>query len=545
MRFKNHALALGIGMALGGTAFAQTAPSPAAARALQALETNPALANMATGDTATVNQTVTGPNGTQHVRFQRTYRGLPVIGGDFVVHIARTGKQSSTLASTRTARPESIQPRIDSSRAKAIAGGTLAAGVATSSSARLVVFAYQVPAPVLAYEVRLIAASAKGEPSDMMHYIDAQSGALLTSWSNLQTQRRPLPPPPAGAALGVGNTQYLGVVPLTTTRVGGQTGYRLSDPARGNGQILDARNRGLYENLSTWAVAMTDPDNVWGNGLPSHRQTAAADAYYGIAATWDYFKAVHGRNGIFNDGRGVTSYVHVGFNWANAAWDGRSMYFGDGNGRTFHTMTALDIAGHEMSHGVVTATANLIYSGESGGLNEASADIFGTMVERHSAQALGRSYNWTIGEDSAGPELPMGNALRYMFKPGLDRYVAADGTVMQSAECYSAAVPSLIVHHSSGIGNRFFYLLSEGATVPAGWNLVPADLVCNGNTALAGIGAGDAEKIWYLALTAYFTSSTNYQAARVATLRAASDLFGEGSTQQQAVAASWDAVNVL
>jgi Zn-dependent metalloprotease len=107
------------------------------------------------------------------------------------------------------------------------------------------------------------------------------------------------------------------------------------------------------------------------------------------------------------------------------------------------------------------------------------------------------------------------------------------------------------VHYSSGVANHFFYLLAEGAVVPAGFgagtqaDLTPADLVCGGSTALKGIGRSAAEKIWYRALTTYMTSDTDYAGARAATLQAATDLHGASSVQAKAVAAAWTAVAVL
>lgn len=546
MRPQLQLLTLAIAVTLGTSAAAAVKPEQAAiaTRAKQFVAANPTLAAIAGGDAVEASSVVEGPNGTRHVRFKRSHGGLPVIGGDFVVHTRASGRQSVTGTLSQTTRPGSLRAAISADDAMLVAGALFPSSVDKVPTARLVVFAHQVPRPVLAYEVRIAGMSTKGEPEDMLYYIDANTEQLLAKWSALQTQRRPLPPPPpSGAAQGGGQSLYLGTVPMTTTRVGGQTGFKLIDASRGNGQIIDARNR-PSTHAATWGVEMTDRDNQWGNGTTSDRATVAVDAYYGIGATWDYYQEVHGRNGIFGDGRGVRSYVHVGVNWGNAGWDGTSMYYGNGDGRNFKPLVALDVAGHEMSHGVVTATADLVYSGESGGLNEATADIFGTMVERHAAARLGRTFNWTIGEDAAGPELPTGTALRYMFKPSLDLFHNAAGQPVVSADCYSDAVAGMDVHHSSGVANRFFYLLSEGAAVPAGWDLTPADLVCNGNTALAGIGADAAEQIWYLALTAYFTSGTGYGAARVGTLQAAADLFGEGSAQQQAVAASWDAVNV-
>ncbi len=96
---------------------------------------------------------------------------------------------------------------------------------------------------------------------------------------------------------------------------------------------------------------------------------------------------MHGRNGIFNDGKGVPSRVHYGTNYVNAFWDGKQMTYGDGDGVVAGPLVSIDVAGHEMSHGVTSATANLTYSGESGGLNEATSDIFGTMVEFYSNNA--------------------------------------------------------------------------------------------------------------------------------------------------------------
>ena len=217
------------------------------------------------------------------------------------------------------------------------------------------------------------------------------------------------------------------------------------------------------------------------------------------------------------------------------------MTFGDGdNGATILPLVALDIAGHEMSHGVTSRSAGLIYSGESGGLNEATSDIFGTMVEYYASNASDPG-DYVVGEELFPNNAAMNQAIRWMFKPSLDG---------SSPDCYASSLGGLDVHYSSGVANHFYYLLAEGAVVPAGFgagtaaNLTPASLVCNGNTAIAGIGREAAGKIWYRALTVYMTSSTNYAAARVATVNAASDLYGAASAQTNAVKAAWSAVSV-
>ena len=174
-------------------------------------------------------------------------------------------------------------------------------------------------------------------------------------------------------------------------------------------------------------------------------------------------------------------------------------------------------------------------SGESGGLNESTSDIFGTVVEYY-ANNGGDIGDYLIGEKlyKSGT-----GALRFMYKPSLDG---------RSANCWSSTVGGLDVHYSSGVGNHFFYLLAEGSA-PAGGPASPTCVSGNtkkatGSAALSGIGRDKAGKIWYRALTVYMTSGTNYAAARTATLNAAADLYGAGSAEQAAVAAAWSAVLV-
>ena len=273
----------------------------------------------------------------------------------------------------------------------------------------------------------------------------------------------------------------VGSVALTTTKCSA-TSYEMRDPTRGGGYVTN-----MAMKTSGNGTVFTDSDNAWGNGLTSNSQTVAVDAQFGIAKTWDYFLTVHGRNGIAGDGRGSFSRVHYGRNYANAFWSDSCfcMTFGDGdNGASIYPLVSIDVAGHEMSHGVTSRTANLIYNGESGSLNEATSDIFGTMVEYYANTAADPA-DYVMGEELYPNNANMSNAIRYMFKPTLDNY---------SQHCYDpATTPTFEVHGGSGIANSFFYLLAEGAVVPAGFgagswaNLSASSLVCNGNTALTGI----------------------------------------------------------
>jgi zinc metalloprotease ZmpA len=242
---------------------------------------------------------------------------------------------------------------------------------------------------------------------------------------------------------------------------------------------------------------------------------------------------VHGRNGIANNGTGAYNRVHYSRNYNNAFWSDSCfcMTYGDGDGTTFNPFDSLDVAGHEMTHGVTSRTAKLVYSGESGGLNEGTSDIFGTAVEFY-ANNPNDPGDYLIGEElyKSGT-----SALRTMINPSQDG---------RSADCWYSSVGNLDVHYSSGVANHFFYLLAQGTTSgsPSKTCVAGNTRVASGNGTVVGIGRAKAEKIWYRALTVYMTSSTNYAGARTATLNAARDLYGAGSAEQNAVAAAWTAV---
>ena len=533
-------LAIVSGLAVSGSADAagnQRSAAIARANALIAAPASQAAIRRAPADSFIARDAIVDADGTEHVRYQRNYQGLPVIGGDFVVQ-SRNGKVGKVSQTLKTAARPSLRAQINTDQAIVEAGSRFGSHFQGAPSSRLVVYA-RGTSPVLAHEVVFKGIKADQTETEMHYFVDARSGRVLDQWDTVQTAR----PGPGGgacsgatAAVGTGKSLTAGTVVLNTTKCG--SSYQLVDPTRGGGATHN-----MAMKTAGMGAVFTGTTNVWGNFLVSNSQTAAADAHYGVATTWDYFKNMHGRNGIANDGQGAISRVHYGRNYANASWsDGCfCMTFGDGdNGATILPLVALDIAGHEMSHGVTSRSAGLIYSGESGGLNEATSDIFGTMVEYYASNASDPG-DYVVGEELFPNNAAMNQAIRWMFKPSLDG---------SSPDCYASSLGGLDVHYSSGVANHFYYLLAEGAVVPAGFgagtaaNLTPASLVCNGNTAIAGIGREAAGKIWYRALTVYMTSSTNYAAARVATVNAASDLYGAASAQTNAVKAAWSAVSV-
>jgi Zn-dependent metalloprotease len=487
-------------------------------RALANIRANPKVAHARSDQAFAARDVIIDANGNENVRFDRTYQGLRVVGGDLVVHEQDTGTLlgvSQTLADDLTLGTKPVLSSEDAARDAA----AVFAGSPASSKAELVVYA--LGKPTLAWEVVVSGDKPDGSPSELHVFVDALSGKVLNSWDGIENAK--------GVGQGTGQGFFNGKVALTTTPISGGW-FSLTDPTRGNLSTIDMKN-----GLGNQATLFTDANDKWGDGTLTNDQTIAVDAQYGAAETWDYYKNVLGRNGIANDGVGSVSRVHYGQNFNNAYWDDGCfcMTYGDGDGVTFNPFDALDVAGHEMSHGVTSRTANLDYSGESGGLNEGTSDIFGTMVEFY-ANNKNDPGDYLMGEEL----FKSGNgAFRYMYHPSLGG----------SADCWYPSVGGLDVHASSGVANHFFYLLAEGtkSTYGASPTCQAGDeIVATESRTLLGIGRAAAERIWYRALTVYMTSGTDFQGARTATLNAAQDLFGAGSAQQAAVAAAWSAVNV-
>ncbi|MDQ0598802.1 Zn-dependent metalloprotease [Streptomyces canus] len=467
-----------------------------------------------------VKDVVKDADGTVHTRYERTYAGLPVLGGDLVVHESKSGAAKGvSKATTRTIKVSSLTPKLTVAKAEkqALTIAKAAGSEKTAADgARKVVWAGS-GTPVLAYETIVGGFQDDGTPNQLHVITDAATGKKLFEYQGIEN------------ATGTGKSLYSGTVSLETT-LSGST-YQLTDGTRGSHKTYNK----AHGTSSSAGTLFTDADNTWGTGAASSSttdQTAAVDAAYGAATTWDFYKSTFGRSGIKNNGVAAYSRVHYGNAYVNAFWDDSCfcMTYGDGETNT-HPLTSLDVAGHEMSHGVTSNTAGLNYSGESGGLNEATSDIFGTGVEFYAANPN------DVGDYLIGEEIDIngdGSPLRYMDKPSKDG---------GSADSWSSSVGNLDVHYSSGVANHFFYLLSEGSGAKT-INGVSYNSPTSNSSTVTGIGRAKALQIWYKALTTYFTSTTNYKAARTGTLSAASALYGSTSTEYKAVAAAWSAVNV-
>jgi Zn-dependent metalloprotease len=458
-------------------------------------------------------------DGTVHTRYERTYNGLPVLGGDLVVHESKAGKTEGVTKAVKTAiKVASLKPQVTTAKAEkqALTAAKAAGSEKTTAdrAPRKVIWA-ATGKPTLAYETVVGGLQDDGTPNELHVITDAATGKKLYEYQGIET--------------GTGKTLYSGTVTLNTT-LSGST-YQLTDGTRGGHKTYNKS----HTTTSSAGTLFTDADDTWGTGAASSSttdQTAAADAAYGAQVTWDFYKNTFGRSGIKNNGVAAYSRVHYGSAYVNAFWDDSCfcMTYGDGSGNT-HPLTSIDVAGHEMSHGVTANTAGLNYSGESGGLNEATSDIFGTGVEFYAGNSS------DVGDYLIGEKINIngdGTPLRYMDQPSKDG---------GSANYWSSSVGNLDVHYSSGVANHFFYLLSEGSGAKT-INGVSYNSPTYNGAAVTGIGRDKALQIWYKALTTYFTSTTNYKSARTGTLSAASALYGSTSTEYKAVAAAWTAVNV-
>ncbi|MFE1015582.1 M4 family metallopeptidase [Streptomyces sp. NPDC058794] len=461
-----------------------------------------------------VRDVVKDRDGTVHTRYERTYDGLPVLGGDLVVTTDGGRTERVVKATPKAIRPATVRPKISAAKAETQAVSAAKAAGAEAADAdrapRKVIWAAN-GTPVLAYETVVGGLQEDGTPNELHVVTDAATGAKLYEYQAIHN--------------GTGNTMYSGTVTLGTAQSG--SSYTLTDTTRGNHKTYNL-NRGT----SGTGTLFSGPDDVWGNGSPSNAETAAADAHYGAALTWDYYKNVQGRSGIRGDGVGAYSRVHYGNNYVNAFWSDSCfcMTYGDGSGNA-NPLTSIDVAAHEMTHGLTSNTAGLNYSGESGGLNEATSDIFGASVEFYANNSS------DVGDYLIGEEIDIngdGTPLRYMDKP------SKDGA---SKDYWYSGIGNVDVHYSSGPANHFFYLLSEGSGTKT-INGVTYDSPTSDGLPVTGIGREKAAKIWFRALTTKFTSTTNYAGARTGTLAAAGELYGTDSAEYTAVQNAWAGINV-
>jgi Zn-dependent metalloprotease len=467
-----------------------------------------------------------------HTKVQQTVGDVPVWEGEAIVHLKADGSLSTVTDALHERIVVNMEPSLTKEDAISAATGNYAGEAKITESSKVDMWVFRgEDRDYLVYRVETPRVDGSKGTSAPVDFIDAHTGKRVWGYDNLKT--------------ATGTSLYSGTVTLNTSSVGGT--FYLEDTTKKIGTF----NMNSTGNESTGTGGTqsryTDTDDVWNSSI----QSAGVDAQYGAVKTFDYYQTVHGRNGV--DGTGgpgtttsaatgeamIVSRVHFGSSGAynNAFWFNNQMTYGDGDGSTFSPLVTLDVAGHEMTHGVTEKTANLTYARESGALNEGFSDVFGTMVERF-ARGVTNSDTWKIGEECYTPGTS-GDALRYMANTHGNGTQTSGGDPDHYTErlYQGTCTPSNTndqcgVHTNSGILNKAFYLSSEGGTHHVS------------GVTTTGMGPGDAEKIYYRGLSVYMTAGTNFAAARTALLNSATDLFGASSSQYNTIATAWCAVGV-
>lgn len=335
-------------------------------------------------------------------------------------------------------------------------------------------------------------------------YVDANTREILWSENKIHHVDE----------VGTSLTGYSGAQTMTSNMVSAGS-YNLQETGRGNGvRTFNCATTTNYTNTN-----FTNTSSAWNlGGVDKY----ATDAHWGAEMTYDYYLVKHGRNSINNAGFRLDSYVHYDLNYGNAFWDGQRMTYGDGSSGT-RPFTALDIAGHEITHGLTTFTANLVYQDESGALNESFSDIFGVSVE---FVARPGNANWVMGEDLGG------TGIRNMANPNSksdpDTYFGTYWAALGGGDNGG-------VHTNSGVQNFWYVLLVDGGT---GTNDNADAYTVN------ALGLDNASMVAFRNLTVYLTSSSDYADARFFGIQSTVDLFGACTAEVESVTNAWYAVGV-
>jgi Zn-dependent metalloprotease len=432
-------------------------------------------------DTFSTRKIYTTDAGLSYVSMDRQYRGLRVVGGDFVVVTDKSGAVLDTsVAQTRPVQLSSIAPRVGQAKAAAVSRAQLDKVTSTGTPKLVVV---QGTSSRLAWET-MVTGAKKGEASRLGVYVDALTGKVL------RTQEHVLE--------GTGNGAWEGTVTIPTS--GSGTSFSMTDTNATTLKCQDAATNATF----------TGTDNVWGNGVATNKETGCVDAFYAAEEERQMLSSWLGRSGM--DGSGGWVPIRVGLADVNAYYDGTQVQVGHRQG-TNEWIGATDVVAHEFGHGVDDHTPGGI---SGAGTQEFVADTFGTSTEFYANNPADPA-DYTIGEEvnlvGSGP-------IRDMSNPGN----------VGDPSCYSSSIPNGEVHASAGPGDHWWYLLAHGGSS-----------ACNGQS-VSGIGVQAAQKIMYNAMLMKTTASS-YLKYRTWTLTAAKNLDATCG-QFNAVKAAWNAVNV-
>jgi len=439
-------------------------------------------------------------SGYSHFKYQQFHAGLPIFGSRYILH----EKEGKVVTATGQYTPQvnaSALPGINALTATAFAKKAMKAKEYDARKTEPILCFVDPAFPQvsetlrLAYQVDLHSI----EPFDKRRYfVDAASGKIITEFPLILQEGVP----------STAKTRYYGVQNITTDSIAPQQ-YVLRDPTRGEGIFIYNDNGGSFTSTSSnWDLTNADKDEV------------ALDAHYCTQEYYDMMLADYNWQGQDGIGKALKVNVHAG-DFANAFWDGESSSYGDGD-CNYGPLTTLEVVGHEFTHGMIDYTSRLVYSGESGAINESLADMFGKMLERKTDPA---NSSWDLGHS-------------FLLDPSSEPFrVMDDPNSVQMPAYYQGEywMDNGGVHTNSSIGNLWFTMLVDGKQ---GVNEVGT------NYNVPALGVDKAGQIVFQVNRYYLTESSNYAAFYQYSIEVAETLYGAGSTELQAVKEAWKAVGV-
>jgi len=485
----------------------------------------------------TVSRTDTDELGQTHVRLTQTYRGVPVLGRELVAHLTCSDVTVLNGHYEPVHTELSTQPKLALTEAAKLALTDVRQAVRIRSFGDNILNMQQTEGELCVFPMAdglRLAWQLTVRPNlrDRWEYvIDAQTGAVLDKYDHTCSFVKPLiamenPPGEAektraditGTATG---RDLNGVTRTIQTYQQGGTSY-LIDTSR---PMFNAQKSTLPTD-PVGAIWTVDGQKTFGDKQKIFQVTSAnnadwsptaVSAHYNAGIAYDYYRTTFARNALNGSGGSIISMINAveddGSELDNAYWNGKIMSYG--NGKLLKPLAgALDVAGHEMTHGVIQNTANLQYKNQSGAINESMADVFAVLIDRK---------NWTLGEDIARPNILPSGALRDLANPNQGGQRADPNGYQPAtmAQYDNTTDDNGGVHINSGIPNFAFY---KFATV---------------------VGREKAEKVYYRALTTYLTRTSQFVDLRLAVIKAASDLFGTPGAEVTAAQNAFTAVGIL
>ncbi len=463
--------------------------------------------------------------GRTHLRFRQQYQGVPVWPADIIVHLSPEGHVDVVNgAFVPTPKDLSTVPALNEAAAVEYARTGLTDGAeAEVAASELIIYAPGDTPPRLAWKLEL----AIDVTAQWVVVIDAINGDELTAYSQIMHDHVPQHVEGLGVDL-FGDDQTLHVwreeanlfrmIDTSKPMFNSNFDPLLDiDSERGVIQIRDAENQ--PETSDPEEIQLPFPIRVARSAqADSGWVPDAVSAAYNLSKVYDYYEK-HGRNSFDDEGSSITAIVRLGQDFNNAFWHSGLNLLAFGDAKRY--AGALDVVGHELTHGVITHSANLIYRDQPGALNEAFADIFGEMIE---AQEKKGKPDWLVGTALITELNP---PIRNMANPAtltFDRGGTRPYPTKMSEYVYTQA-DNGGVHINSSIINRAFYLLAEGLEDP--------------------VGLKAAEKIFYHALTMYLFQYSQFIDARLACIQAAKDLSEMYPDAARKVAKAFDAVEIF